>query len=297
MSTNSKLRLAIELLDDLHSRRRAISLPDGAEPVFGHKIDTEDGSSGGGVLDSDGYLVGVHVFGGCGGSNDANFAEPITALFDVSPVLNGQAGEPSPPDYSVPYLNDRMLVTTLGSNGSVQDHTLVSFDSYSPSYENAQADAAVFSTGNQLRLAGSVSDDHGEYFAAVARVNGKFVLGRYVLNTGAVGLNGDDERFRAASIARTLTGVESALMAAGQVKVGAERRVLVAAFHPDATALQTSFGQSNPGFTITDVPSLSDEFATAIYTRSVLEHYVAQRHREFRRTPHFHYSIQRQWFG
>jgi V8-like Glu-specific endopeptidase len=52
-------------------------------------LDTQGGSSGSGVLDSEGYLVGVHIQGGCwtyGGTNEAVSLEAIT---EKSRILRG----------------------------------------------------------------------------------------------------------------------------------------------------------------------------------------------------------------
>lgn len=245
-------------------------LEPGFVPVFGHTIDSWPGTSGSGVLDADGYLVGVHSTTGCDTGLNANLAQPIAELFDVSPILNGQTGGPG---LSIPYNEDRMLVSTFNSSGVHTGNTLVSFDSYSPSYENAEAQAVAYTTLNQVRLAGSVSRDHSEHFAAVAQVSGKFTLNRFVLNTPAVGLGGDDERFLDMKVAYTLLGAEAGLVAVGHVKNGADRQVLVAAVKPDASGLIPQFGTG--GFTITDVPDMTDEVATAVHPRSSIETYVA----------------------
>ncbi len=49
-------------------------------------IDTEPGSSGSGVLDADGKLVGVHTNGGCGSTSGENKAVMMTEILKVSKV-------------------------------------------------------------------------------------------------------------------------------------------------------------------------------------------------------------------
>lgn len=55
-------------------------------------LDTTGGSSGSGVLhDVTGYVVGVHIQGGCGPTGGANVAETMLDLLDGSPALRAVA--------------------------------------------------------------------------------------------------------------------------------------------------------------------------------------------------------------
>jgi V8-like Glu-specific endopeptidase len=51
-------------------------------------IDTQGGSSGSGVLDVKGRVVGVHVLGGCTENGGANEAVSLHSIGKVSKVLN-----------------------------------------------------------------------------------------------------------------------------------------------------------------------------------------------------------------
>lgn len=57
-------------------------------------LDTEPGSSGSGVLDKDGYLVGVHTNGGCYSGGGANKGVKMTEILKLSDVIKdlNQAG-------------------------------------------------------------------------------------------------------------------------------------------------------------------------------------------------------------
>jgi V8-like Glu-specific endopeptidase len=57
---------------------------------FGHQVDTTGGSSGSGVLNTDGLLVGVHTNAGCNQTVpiDENSAFRMTALLDDSSVMS-----------------------------------------------------------------------------------------------------------------------------------------------------------------------------------------------------------------
>ncbi len=59
------------------------SSPNGAN-WFRHQVDTTNGSSGSGILTTDGFLVGVHTSAGC---DPGNSAMRITSLIDHSPTL------------------------------------------------------------------------------------------------------------------------------------------------------------------------------------------------------------------
>ena len=50
-------------------------------------LDTLGGSSGSGVLDTDGNLVGVHTNGGCSSFGGSNSGVPITAIADDSSII------------------------------------------------------------------------------------------------------------------------------------------------------------------------------------------------------------------
>lgn len=54
-------------------------------------LDTEPGSSGSGVLDQDGYVVAVHVQGGCGSASGANRAVPMSQITKVSKIVRALA--------------------------------------------------------------------------------------------------------------------------------------------------------------------------------------------------------------
>jgi V8-like Glu-specific endopeptidase len=54
-------------------------------------LDTEPGSSGSGVLDQNGYLVGVHVRGGCGPTSGANRATPMISIARLSKTIRALA--------------------------------------------------------------------------------------------------------------------------------------------------------------------------------------------------------------
>jgi V8-like Glu-specific endopeptidase len=56
-------------------------------------LDTQGGSSGSGVLDMDGYLVGVHIQGGCSASGGANRAVSLEAIRRASPIIRSILGE------------------------------------------------------------------------------------------------------------------------------------------------------------------------------------------------------------
>lgn len=63
-------------------------------------LDTQPGSSGSGVLDKDGYLVGVHTNGGCYSSGGANKGVKMTEIAKASPtiqnLLKAQAAQAAP---------------------------------------------------------------------------------------------------------------------------------------------------------------------------------------------------------
>ncbi|MEZ0375025.1 MAG: serine protease [Candidatus Sericytochromatia bacterium] len=57
-------------------------------------LDTEPGSSGSGVLDHDGFLVGVHTNGGCFSTGGTNKGVKLTDIAKVSKVIQSLAGQP-----------------------------------------------------------------------------------------------------------------------------------------------------------------------------------------------------------
>lgn len=61
-------------------------------------LDTEPGSSGSGVLDETGHLVGVHTNGGCFGSSGENAGVMMTEIVKHSPTIQALTGtKPEPP--------------------------------------------------------------------------------------------------------------------------------------------------------------------------------------------------------
>ena len=50
-------------------------------------LDTEPGSSGSGVLDQEGLIVGIHTNGGCSVSSGANSGVLMTEIAKASPVI------------------------------------------------------------------------------------------------------------------------------------------------------------------------------------------------------------------
>jgi V8-like Glu-specific endopeptidase len=56
-------------------------------------LDTEPGSSGSGVLDKDGYLVGVHTNGGCTSGGGANQGVKMTEIAKVSATVQALAAQ------------------------------------------------------------------------------------------------------------------------------------------------------------------------------------------------------------
>jgi len=56
---------------------------------FYHQIDSRGGSSGGGILNQAGLLVGIHLRGGCTDTDGANGANLMTAIIDQVPEVRG----------------------------------------------------------------------------------------------------------------------------------------------------------------------------------------------------------------
>lgn len=57
-------------------------------------IDTLPGSDGAGVIDSEGYLIGVHAVSGCAGEGAQSRGVRMSRLYDVSPTIRGIVDAP-----------------------------------------------------------------------------------------------------------------------------------------------------------------------------------------------------------
>jgi V8-like Glu-specific endopeptidase len=64
-----------------------------ADYYFYGNVDTQPGSSGSGILDAGGQLVGVHTNGGCTSSGGENSGVRISRALDLSATLSGVAGK------------------------------------------------------------------------------------------------------------------------------------------------------------------------------------------------------------
>jgi V8-like Glu-specific endopeptidase len=80
-------------------------------------IDTEGGSSGSGVLDENGFLIGVHVLGGCSVSGGYNSAVSMEAILAESDICRRLEWSPSGDLLFMDPLNNSIHVTLSSGSG------------------------------------------------------------------------------------------------------------------------------------------------------------------------------------
>jgi hypothetical protein len=61
--------------------------------IYYNDLDTAGGSSGAGLLTSEGFLCGIHTNGGCGLQTGQNHGYRIESLIEISPILQGLVEE------------------------------------------------------------------------------------------------------------------------------------------------------------------------------------------------------------